>query len=42
MEELKIKLNQYLLDEDYSKAAIVRDEINVIKESYRRKRKKNG
>jgi protein arginine kinase activator len=41
MEELKIKLNQYLLEEDYSNAAIVRDEMNVIKETYRKKRKKN-
>ena len=40
MEELKIKLHQYLLDEDYSNAAIVRDEINLIKNSYIRKRKK--
>jgi protein arginine kinase activator len=40
IEELKIKLNQFLLDEEYSNAAIVRDEIKILRESYKSKKGK--
>lgn len=41
MEDLKIKLTQYLISEDYKNAAKVRDQIKTIKEKYNNARGNN-
>jgi len=41
LEDLKIKLNQCLLLEDYSNAAVIRDQIKALREKYKAVRGNN-